>query len=147
MQYGWVDTLADSEGKSLGHDEDLREPLVRRQGRQVSMRVARGSALLPVVPVPANPGQLVMADLPGVGLLGLWVPQRPWSQLGWCCVPMPLLLRIARISYVVFRHTMWRWLQGSPGRRRSPHLPSLLPLDRPPACCLWEEPGPALLRC
>ena len=100
-----------------------------------------------VVPVPANPGQLVMADLPGVGLLGLWVPQRPWSQLGWCCVPMPLLLRIARISYVVFRHTMWRWLQGSPGRRRSPHLPSLLPLDRPPACCLWEEPGPALLRC
>ena len=27
-----------------GHDEDLREPLVRRQGSQVSMRVARGSA-------------------------------------------------------------------------------------------------------
>ena len=26
------------------HDEDLREPLVRRQGSQVSMRVARGSA-------------------------------------------------------------------------------------------------------
>ena len=25
------------------HDEDLREPLVRRQGSQVSMRVARGS--------------------------------------------------------------------------------------------------------
>ena len=25
-------------------DEDLREPLVRRQGSQVSMRVARGSA-------------------------------------------------------------------------------------------------------
>ena len=32
--------------KALGprHDEDLREPLVRRQGSQVSMRVARGSA-------------------------------------------------------------------------------------------------------
>ena len=28
------------------HDEDLREPLVRRQGSQVSMRVARGSASL-----------------------------------------------------------------------------------------------------
>ena len=28
------------------HDEDLREPLVRRQGSQVSMWVARGSALL-----------------------------------------------------------------------------------------------------
>ena len=27
-----------------GQDEDLREPLVRRQGSQVSMRVARGSA-------------------------------------------------------------------------------------------------------
>ena len=27
-----------------GHDEDLREPLVRRQGSQVSMRVARASA-------------------------------------------------------------------------------------------------------
>ena len=27
-------------------DEDLREPLVRRQGSQVSMRVARGSASL-----------------------------------------------------------------------------------------------------
>ena len=26
------------------HDEDLREPLVRRQGSQVSMRVARGSS-------------------------------------------------------------------------------------------------------
>ena len=26
------------------HDENLREPLVRRQGSQVSMRVARGSA-------------------------------------------------------------------------------------------------------
>ena len=26
------------------HDEDLREPLVRRQGSQVSVRVARGSA-------------------------------------------------------------------------------------------------------
>ena len=26
------------------HDEDLREPLVRRQGSQVSMRVAKGSA-------------------------------------------------------------------------------------------------------
>ena len=26
------------------HDEDLREPLVRRQGSQVSMRVARGRA-------------------------------------------------------------------------------------------------------
>ena len=25
------------------HDEDLREPLVRRQGSQVSMRMARGS--------------------------------------------------------------------------------------------------------
>ena len=25
------------------HDEDLREPIVRRQGSQVSMRVARGS--------------------------------------------------------------------------------------------------------
>ena len=25
----------------MGHDEDLREPLVRRQGSQVSMRVAR----------------------------------------------------------------------------------------------------------
>ena len=29
------------------HDEDLREPLVRRQGSQVSMRVARGSASWP----------------------------------------------------------------------------------------------------
>ena len=28
------------------HDEDLREPLVRRQGSQVSMRVARGNASL-----------------------------------------------------------------------------------------------------
>ena len=28
------------------HEEDLREPLVRRQGSQVSMRVARGSASL-----------------------------------------------------------------------------------------------------
>ena len=28
------------------HDEDLREPLVRRQGSQVSMRVARGSAVV-----------------------------------------------------------------------------------------------------
>ena len=27
----------------MRHDEDLREPLVRRQGRQVSMRMARGS--------------------------------------------------------------------------------------------------------
>ena len=27
------------------HDEDLREPLVRRQGSQVSMRVARGPTL------------------------------------------------------------------------------------------------------
>ena len=26
------------------HDEDVREPLVRRQGSQVSMHVARGSA-------------------------------------------------------------------------------------------------------
>ena len=26
------------------HDEDLREPLMRRQGSQVSLRVARGSA-------------------------------------------------------------------------------------------------------
>ena len=32
------------EEKVLGHDEDLREPLVRRQGSQFSMRVARGSA-------------------------------------------------------------------------------------------------------
>ena len=30
------------------HDEDLREPLVRRQGSQVSMRVARGS--VPMTP-------------------------------------------------------------------------------------------------
>ena len=29
---------------SSRHDEDLREPLVRCQGSQVSMRVARGSA-------------------------------------------------------------------------------------------------------
>ena len=28
------------------HDEDLREPLVRRQGSQVSMRVARGQIYL-----------------------------------------------------------------------------------------------------
>ena len=28
------------------HDEDLREPLVRRQGSQVSMRVARGERVL-----------------------------------------------------------------------------------------------------
>ena len=28
------------------HDEDLREPLVRRQGSQVSMRVARGCKML-----------------------------------------------------------------------------------------------------
>ena len=27
------------------HDEDLREPLVRRQGSQVSMRMARGFKL------------------------------------------------------------------------------------------------------
>ena len=30
------------------HDEDLREPLVRRQGSQVSMRVARGSVEIAV---------------------------------------------------------------------------------------------------
>ena len=30
------------------HDEDLRKPLVRRQGSQVSMRVARGSAWSPL---------------------------------------------------------------------------------------------------
>ena len=29
------------------HDEDLREPLVRRQGSQVSMRVARGCTDFP----------------------------------------------------------------------------------------------------
>ena len=32
------------EAKDSARDEDLREPLVRRQGSQVSMRVARGSA-------------------------------------------------------------------------------------------------------
>ena len=32
-------------GFSPEHDEDLREPLVRRQGSQVSMRVARGRAM------------------------------------------------------------------------------------------------------
>ena len=31
---------------TLQHDEDLREPLVRRQGSQVSMRVARVTGLL-----------------------------------------------------------------------------------------------------
>ena len=37
----WLDGITDSLPR---HDEDLREPLVRRQGSQVSMRVARGSA-------------------------------------------------------------------------------------------------------
>lgn len=40
------------------------------------------------------------------GAAGLWAPRRPWSQLGWCRVPMLLLLRIACISCVVFRHTL-----------------------------------------
>ena len=31
-------------------DEDLREPLVRRQGSQVSMRVARGRGCIPGSP-------------------------------------------------------------------------------------------------
>ena len=35
----------DGAGLAGRHDEDLREPLVRRQGSQVSMRVARRSAL------------------------------------------------------------------------------------------------------
>ena len=39
-------TDAEAENPILWHDEDLREPLVRRQGSQVSMRVARGSVLL-----------------------------------------------------------------------------------------------------
>ena len=34
------------------HDGDLREPLVRRQGSQVSMRVARGEGSPPGSPVP-----------------------------------------------------------------------------------------------
>ena len=36
--------LLETRPDSPGDDEDLREPLVRRQGSQVSMRVARGSA-------------------------------------------------------------------------------------------------------
>ena len=36
-------SCGDQEGRSGSDDEDLREPLVRRQGSQVSMRVARGS--------------------------------------------------------------------------------------------------------
>ena len=45
---GGVSGLSSSCGALGGflarHDEDLREPLVRRQGSQVSLRVARGSA-------------------------------------------------------------------------------------------------------
>ena len=40
----WVSSGCGARGGFLTrHDEDLREPLVRRQGSQVSMRVARGS--------------------------------------------------------------------------------------------------------
>ena len=43
----WVSSGCCAHGGFLTrHDEDLREPLVRRQGSQVSMRVARGSASL-----------------------------------------------------------------------------------------------------
>ena len=41
----WVSSGCSARGGFLTrHDEDLREPLVRRQGSQVSMRMARGSA-------------------------------------------------------------------------------------------------------
>ena len=47
---GGVSGVSSSCGARWGfltrHDEDLREPLVRCQGSQVSMRVARGSASL-----------------------------------------------------------------------------------------------------
>ena len=40
----WVSSGCCAHGSFLTrHDEDLREPLVRRQGSQVSMRMARGS--------------------------------------------------------------------------------------------------------
>ena len=43
----WVFTSCGARGGFLPrHDEDLREHLVRRQGSQVSMRLARGSASL-----------------------------------------------------------------------------------------------------
>ena len=50
------------------HDEDLREPLVRRQGSQVSMRVARGSAssraegLLFLHGLESNPGSSLQTE-------------------------------------------------------------------------------------
>ena len=46
VSFDWaVKKLLRSTGGFLArHDEDLREPLVRSQGSQVSMRVARGSA-------------------------------------------------------------------------------------------------------
>ena len=40
----WSFNFSISPSKDPRHDEDLREPLVRRQGSQVSMRVARGPA-------------------------------------------------------------------------------------------------------
>ena len=47
-EYGAVSGVSSSCGAPGGflprHDENLREPLVRRQGSQVSMRVARASA-------------------------------------------------------------------------------------------------------
>ena len=41
---GVSSSCGDRGGSLTTHDEDLREPLMQRQGSQVSMRVARGSA-------------------------------------------------------------------------------------------------------
>ena len=44
------------------HDEDLREPLVRRQGSQVSMRVARGQEGAPVAKAAQGHGRLTAGE-------------------------------------------------------------------------------------
>ena len=63
-------------GASQGfpRDEDLREPLVRRQGSQVSMRVARGPKLMCIKSVMPS-GHLILCR--PLLLLPLWINTQP----------------------------------------------------------------------
>ena len=73
-------SLQEVDGSRLAHDEDLREPLVRRQGSQVSMRVARGSvrdpwglSLWAFRGARTVRGRAASSEVPGAGRAGLAV--------------------------------------------------------------------------
>ena len=76
------------------HNEDLREPLVRRQGSQVSMRVARVKSLMPsshlilcrplllLPPIPPSTGASLVAQLVKTppAMQETWVRSLGWED-------------------------------------------------------------------